>query len=164
MLARQSQLVRLCWALTGDRHLAEDLAQTSLDRLWRRWAAVSQKGDAWPYLQRIAVSQAATWRRRRWHHAEAVSGEAPEPVSSAGDVFDAIDGRVDVAAWLARLAPRQRAVVTLRFLFDLSIPEDADLLHCSQGTVKSQTSKALAALRESATKEPHRQHDRGGTR
>jgi RNA polymerase sigma factor, sigma-70 family len=136
----------MCWALTGDFGRGEDLAQASLQRLWPRWASVSATGDPWPYLQRIAVSQAATWRRRRW------LGETPWAVlpdrGDATDHADSIAGRRTVQQWLDTLPPRRRAVIVLRFLVDLSVDETADRLGCSTGTVKSQTAKALGKLRD----------------
>lgn len=147
--ARQGALVRMGWALTGDRQLGEDLAQAALDRLWGRWTAVSAAGDPWPYAQRIIVSLASTWRRRRWRTAEVPRGDLPD-YSSGHDEFDAADVRALIAGWLAGLPARQRAVVVLRYLFDLSIDDTADRLRCSTGTVKSQTAKALNRLRATA--------------
>jgi RNA polymerase sigma-70 factor (sigma-E family) len=144
--ARQSALLRLGWALTGDRHLGEDLAQATLDRLWARWPRVSRRGDPWPYAQRVAVSLAATWWRRRWRHVEVVSGELPDAPGDANEIA-AADTRDMVERWLATLPRRQRAVIVLRFLADLSVDETAETLHCSPGTVKSQTAKALDRLR-----------------
>lgn len=143
---RQAGLVRLGWALTGDRHLGEDLAQATLDRVWARWARVSGRGDPWPYAQQVAVSLAATWWRRRWRHVEVVGGPSPEAPAATDDFADA-DTRDMVAQWLATLPRRQRAVVVLRFLADLPVDETAEILHCSPGTVKSQTAKALGKLR-----------------
>jgi RNA polymerase sigma-70 factor (sigma-E family) len=142
---RWPQLVRLAWALTGDRHLGEDLAQATLDRLWRRWPKVSVGGDPWPYTQRVAASLASTWRRRRWHGelATADVGEA----RSSGEPADPVLNRDTVGRWLAELPRRQLVVVTLRFLADLSVDETATIAGCSPGTVKSQTAKALAHLR-----------------
>jgi RNA polymerase sigma factor (sigma-70 family) len=68
-------------------------------------------------------------------------------VGAAHDDVGEVDTADGVERWLALLPPRQRAVVVLRFLFDLSVADTADLLSCSAGTVKSQTSKALATLR-----------------
>jgi RNA polymerase sigma-70 factor (sigma-E family) len=141
--ARQVTLVRLGWALTGDRQLGEDLAQATLDRLWVRWARVSGRGDPWPYAQRVAVSLAATWWRRRWRHVEVVGGSLPDAAAGT-DEFAAVDATDMVARWLARLPRRQRAVVILRFLVDLPIDETAEVLHCSAGTVKARPRKHSA--------------------
>jgi RNA polymerase sigma-70 factor (sigma-E family) len=139
-------LVRLTWALTGDLHLGEDLAQASLDRLWRRWSKVSAGGDPWPYTQRIAVSLASTWRRRRWR-TEIVTADVADTPAVDKEPADALHDRDTVLRWMSALPPRQRAVVTLRFLCDLPVEETGVIVGCSPGTVKSQTAKALAHLR-----------------
>jgi RNA polymerase sigma factor (sigma-70 family) len=72
---------------------------------------------------------------------------AVTPDRGVGDPSDAAARRVDLAAALALLAPRQRAVIVLRFYLDLSEVETARMLGCAVGTVKSQTSEALARLR-----------------
>lgn len=143
--SRRGSLVQLGWAMTGDRHLAEDLAQATLDRLWRRWDRISAEGNVWPYAQRTLMSISATWWRRRWR-AEYPVETLPE-VSSGRDLADEQDTRQIVHGWLRGLPSRQRAVIVLRFLTDLSVEQTAQVLGCSTGTVKSQTSKALAGLR-----------------
>jgi RNA polymerase sigma-70 factor (sigma-E family) len=156
--SRQGSLVRLGWALTGDRHTGEDLAQACLSRLWPRWERVASAGDPWAYTQRIAVTLASTWRRRRWRSSEQPAGIAPPGTEAfatvSGDGFEDSDTRSVVAGWLRQLPARQRAVVALRFMFDQSIEETAAVLRCSPGTVKSQTSKALATLRSLAGPDP----------
>ncbi|MEO7131057.1 MAG: sigma-70 family RNA polymerase sigma factor, partial [Dermatophilaceae bacterium] len=87
----------------------------------------------------------ASWWRRKWN-GEVATEELPEsghPDAGAGRV----DERADLWTALGRLPKRQRAVVVLRFYEDLSEADTADLLQCSVGTVKSQSSKALAKLR-----------------
>lgn len=142
---RQASLVQLASALAGDRQLGEDLAQAALARLWPRWRKVSATGDPWPYLQRITISVASTWRRRRWR-TELVTDKVPEPVAADSEPSPAV-ADLTVAKWLALLPPRQRAVIVLRFLADLSVEEAAGILGCTQGTVMSQTAKARNRLR-----------------
>ena len=146
----ESSLRRLCWALTGDRHTGEDLAQATLERLWKHWGRVSRAGDPWPYTQRIAVSLMSTWSRRKWRRAETPRQVLPDP-GSAHDFADELAELDRVARWLDRLTARQRATVVLRYLCDLSVDETAVLLGCSAGTVKSQTNKALQLLQSNAT-------------
>jgi RNA polymerase sigma-70 factor (sigma-E family) len=143
---RQAALVRLGWALTGDRQAGEDLAQMALDRLWSHWPRVSSTGEPWAYAQRVAINLAATRRRRRRHRAEVLTASVPDQ-RACPDESDGTDLRQTIEGWLHRLPAGQRAVVTLRFIFDLSIQETANILQCSPGTVKSQTAKALAHLR-----------------
>lgn len=160
---RQVQLVRMGWALTGDRQLGEDLAQTALQRLWPRWDRVSARGEPYAYVQRTMINLWSSWRGRRWRQVERTV-EAPPERQSDADV-DRLDANDEVDRWLARLPPRQRAVVTLRFLLDLSVDDTAERLGCSSGTVKSQTAKALEHLRvlaPSIAVDPTGHH-RGGT-
>jgi RNA polymerase sigma-70 factor (sigma-E family) len=143
VLRRRAQLIRLAWAITRDRELAEDVTQIALERLWRRWATLPvADAERWAYAQRVLISQVSTWRRRLWTRNEIPTGSMPQ------QVHEAPDGDVpEVLRWLADLPPRQRSVVVLRYLSDLSIEETARVLGCSAGTVKSQTSKAMVRLR-----------------
>jgi RNA polymerase sigma-70 factor (sigma-E family) len=148
VVARQAELARLGWALTGDPQLGEDLVQSALQRMWPHWSRVAAAGDPLAYTQRIMVNLWSNWRSRRQWQVERV-GESPADLPSSLDPTTAVDDKDSVDSWLAHLPPRQRAVVVLRFLLDLGVAETADRLGCSPGTVKSQTSKALDALRQS---------------
>jgi RNA polymerase sigma factor (sigma-70 family) len=91
------------------------------------------------------VRTALAWRRRRWH------GEVPTsplPDAAGGDAVTAIAGRDRLQRALLLVPPRQRAAVVLRFYEDLTEAETARVMGCSVGTVKSQTAKALARLRQ----------------
>lgn len=143
-LHRRGQLIRLAWAITGDRELAEDITQISLERLWSRWDSLpTADAERWAYAQRVLMSQVSTWRRRLWTRREVPTEPLPEAtaaVPGAGETRWVVE-------WLDDLPPRQRAVVVLRYLSDLSVEETARVLGCSAGTVKSQTSRAIAKLR-----------------
>jgi RNA polymerase sigma-70 factor (sigma-E family) len=145
MVARWPELVRLGLALTGDRWLAEDLAQTALASACRSWWRVSRAEDPDAYVRRILVN-ASNRRFRRRRPAE----EARElPESAVADPADGVGQRSDLMAALRELPPRQRAVIVLRYWADLSDAQVADLLGCSEGTVRSQAWRALAKLRVS---------------
>jgi len=139
--ARSTRLLRTAYLLTRDHALAEDLLQTSLTKAWFSWSRIN--GDPEPYVRKILVNTFASWWRRRWNGEHAYA-EPPEP--EAGSHDDA-DGRHDLWTAMGRLPRRQRAVIVLRYVEDLSEAETARLLGVSPGTVKSQTSKALAKLR-----------------
>lgn len=147
--ARWPALVRFAWTLTGDRGTAEDVVQTALLKVWRRWRSV-RSGSAEAYV-RAAVVNTVISRARRRRVLETVwpSSRAPEP-ASGGDLAE--EHAVADAVWaeLSRLPARMRAVVVLRFLEDLSEAATADLLGCSVGTVKTQTNRAMTRLRERA--------------
>ena len=142
--ARQRDLLRRAWLLTGDWAAAEDLVQSSLLRVWPRWARVSATGQEDAYVRKVMLNVYLSGRRRRWTR-EAPTAELPERVSDEG--YADVEARVILAQVVAALPRRQRAVIVLRFVEDLSESQTADALGCAQGTVKSQTSKALATLR-----------------
>ena len=137
---RSVALLRTAYLLTHDRQLAEDLLQTALARAWPRWSKIDESPEA--YVRKILINTYATWWRRRWR------GELPtdEPPETAHVDEDGASSH-DLRQALARLPRRQRAVLVLRFFEDLSESETALIMECSVGTVKSQTSKALAKLR-----------------
>lgn len=147
--ARGPALLRLGWLLTGDADAAEDLAQEALARLVRHWDRVSRDGNPEAYVRTSMRSiWIDSWRRR---HGWSVSPMDTVPDAGASDpAIDAVPSRQAVVAALARLAPRQRAVLVLRFYEDLTEVATAKALGCSASTVKSQTREALANLRRLA--------------
>ncbi len=161
--SRSRGLLRTAYLLTNDNHLAEDLLQTSLAKAWSSWGRVETSPDA--YVRKILVNTYATWWRRKWN-GEDPTEELPEQVVELGEPGTTHDLKTAIA----RLPKRQRAVVVLRFFEDLSEAETARLLDCSVGTVKSQTSKALAKLRIDPTVSSgsegsaNQQFDEGATR
>lgn len=140
-------LYRVAVALTGGHHAAEDLLQECLIRTYVRWATV--RGDPAAYVRRAMYhTQVSVWRRRRLVR-ELPADAAPEG-TDRGDEVGATDERLALRQALLRLGPRQRAVLVARYFEDLSEQDTADLLGCSTGTVRSQTHRALARLRELA--------------
>jgi RNA polymerase sigma-70 factor (sigma-E family) len=143
--SRWPGLVRLAFGLTGDRWLAEDIAQTALARAYVAWRRVSQADDPDAYLRRILVN--ASHRRFRRRRVTEQPGDPPEtPVDGPAEL---VGDRSAVLAALSQLPPRQRAVIVLRYWADLTDAQIAATLGCSPGTVRSQASRALAKLRES---------------
>ena len=144
---RGQALQRFGYALTGDWALAEDLLQTALARAYPRWSRI-QRDDPEAYVRKIMVNTWSSWWRRRWR-GEVPSGQLPD--AAGPDNYSSVDSRQALRAALAKLPPRQRAVVVLRYHQDLSEAQVAELLGVTVGTVKSQGAKALAALREHST-------------
>lgn len=144
VVARGPSLHRTAILLTRDHHRAEDLVQTALARAWGSWDRVHSDHEA--YVRRILVNEFASSWRRRWND-ERPSEVLPEVATA--DHGDAVTDRSTLVAALALLPRRQRAVVVLRFFHDYSETMTADALGVTVGTVKSQTSKALATLRVS---------------
>lgn len=143
--ARSTALLRLAYLLTRDHALAEDLLQTALTKSWFAWSRID--GEPEPYVRKVLVNTFASWWRRKWN-GEIAGGELLDLEGDAApDAYAGSDTRADLWEAMGRLPRRQRAVIVLRFVEDLSERETADLLGVSPGTVKSQTSKALAKLR-----------------
>jgi RNA polymerase sigma-70 factor (sigma-E family) len=146
--ARSPSLLRTAYLLTHDRGLAEDLVQTALTKTWFAWDRLND--DPVLYVRRVMVTTSVSWWRRRWT-GEVPTEALPEPQARAG--LDAAAGQ-DLWTALGRLPSRQRAVIVLRYYEDLSEEDTAGLLGCSIGTVKSQSSKALAKLRQDTALQP----------
>lgn len=142
--ARYPALVRTGYLLVGDRGRAEDLVQSALYRCYRRWEQLREPDAAEAYVRTTMVRLASRWSRRRWHgeHPSDLSAR-DEPVRTGPDP----DAAIDTTRALATLTAAQRAVLVLRYFDDLSEARTAELLGCSIGTVKSRTSRGLAALR-----------------
>lgn len=143
--ARQRALLRTARMLTGDEQLAEDLVQTTLERVWPHWQRVAGDRDPDAYVRRVMVNTYSSWWRRKWRGEQSTS-DLPE-ITTANDDFARADLTDALRRLLPTLPPRQRAVLVLRYYEDLTEAATADVLGCSVGTVKSQTSKALARLR-----------------
>lgn len=152
---RQQSLMRSAYLLTGDAHQAEDLVQTVLTRVAKHWKKLARDGSPEAYARRSLINQHISWRRRR----RLVDLPTANPPDRGYDHGDESLHRITLQEALARLTPRQRAVLVLRFYEDRSVEETADLLGCSPGTVKSQTHYALGRLRALAPELADLLHD-----
>lgn len=141
--ARGGDLLRLAYYLVGDWHRADDVCQAALVRLYRAWSRVADYQDVEAYARRVVTNEARRWWRRPSRH-EDLPGEVPAP---SGDTLGAVDARDQIWRLLMALPKRQREVVVLRYLEDLSEEDTARVLQISVGTVKSTASKAMARLR-----------------
>jgi len=144
---RGQALSRTAYLLCGDHGAAEDLVQSALAKTAARWPTVHAAGSPEAYVRRVMVNERISWWRRR--HTEHPTRDLPDR-ASPGDESERVVHRMAIAAALAQLAPRQRAVIVLRFYEDLSEAETAAALGCGVGTVKRQTHDALARLRRIA--------------
>ena len=147
--ARSTALLRLAYLLTGDHGHAEDLLQTALLRAARHWRRV--RGSPEAYVRQILVNLSKDRIRllgRRLREAPLPDDvDRAGPVAASGGPSEQIDERRRVARAVTQLPIRQRQVVVLRFFEDLSVAQTAELLGCSEGTVKSHTARAVAQLR-----------------
>jgi RNA polymerase sigma-70 factor (sigma-E family) len=140
------ELFRLALLLTGgDRSLAEEAVSHAFVATLPKW----RKGevlDAVPYLRRAVANQVyGTFRRRRLERLEFARRDNREPTTQGESV---VDDRDVLWSALRLLPPKQRTTVVLRFYLDLSELEAARVLEVSVGTVKSQTARGLAKLRQ----------------
>ena len=147
VVARRGDLLRSATLLAaGDRHLAEDLVQLSLTRLYVSWHRLRAPEARYAYARRALVNALIDETRRPWRRREHSRAELPDvPEPWTGPDGDERLARLRPA--LAELPPRMRAAVVFRHLHEMSVAETADVLNCSPGTVKSQTSRGLDHLR-----------------
>lgn len=136
--ARAPALRRTAYVIVRDWHAAEDVTQLGFARLYVVWPRIrSETLEA--YARKVVVNEALGWLRR--HRRDLLTDSLPERAVSAEDP------QLDVSQALGLLPAQQRAIVALRFLDDLPVAEVARVLDVAEGTVKSQTSRALATLR-----------------
>jgi RNA polymerase sigma-70 factor (sigma-E family) len=140
---RLPALRRLALLLCQDRHRADDLVQQAVIKVYVHWAKASAADNIDAYVNAILVREFLHERRSGWTRRVSVTDQLPdEPILTADR-----DGLMDLQAAVAALPPGQRAALVLRYYCDLNVEQTAAALGCSTGTVKSQTSKAIAALR-----------------
>jgi RNA polymerase sigma-70 factor (sigma-E family) len=151
MTARRPSLLRTAYLLTGDRHTAEDLVQVAFAKLYLSWDRVQRRELVDGYVRRILVNEHSSLWRRAFKRREVVSDRLPEV-----HVADRHDdgGSAELWQFVQSLPRRQRAVIVLRYYEELSEAETADVLGISVGTVKSQASRALAAMRSRVQEHP----------
>ncbi|MFJ3304127.1 SigE family RNA polymerase sigma factor [Streptomyces sp. NPDC086549] len=142
--ARSGHLYRSACLLTaGDTHLAEDLVQETLGRLYVRWGRVSRVGNPAGYAQTVLTRTFLAHQRRR-SSTERATDALPDVPYSTGDT----PLRLTLLQALARLPAKDRAVVVLRYWEDRSIEETADAMNASSAAVRTRCVRALGRLRE----------------
>lgn len=139
--AARPRLRRLAYSLCGDWHAADDVVQTALAKLYVAWPKVSRATDQDAYVRRTVVRTTIDEGRRPWRRERSgLDGhDRALPGSRADD-------RHDLVAALQELPEMQRKTVVLRHWIGMSVAEVADELGITEGTVKSHTSRGLAAL------------------
>jgi RNA polymerase sigma-70 factor (sigma-E family) len=137
-------LLRFARALVGDLGLAEDLVQEVLIKLDSSWAKTADITDLDAYSRRMIVNQHLSWGRK-WFRVRPVAA-LPEP-APAPDIADSLADRWELGGGLAKLPPRQRVALVLRYYGGLSDAQIAAHMGCSQSTVRSHISRGLASLR-----------------
>lgn len=150
--ARQRALMRTAYAVLGSWSAAEDATQTTMTQLYVHWPRIQPGAvDAYARTTLVHTCFRMSTKRRR---------ELPTEAVPDGTVLDPDHSEhADLLEALAALSTRDRAVLALRFLDDLPVAEVAATLRLPEGTVKSQTSRALERLRAALESTPAH-HDR----
>jgi RNA polymerase sigma-70 factor (sigma-E family) len=141
--ARLTSLRQLAFVLSRDWHQADDVVQGALTKLYLHWPKARAATSIDAYARTIVIREFLRQQRSSWTRLVSITGLLPDRPGTASDA----DAALDLGAALASLPVRQRATLVLRFYCDLSVEQSARVLDCSPGTVKSQTAKALKALR-----------------
>ncbi|MER8011495.1 MULTISPECIES: SigE family RNA polymerase sigma factor [unclassified Streptomyces] len=142
--ARAGHLYRSACLLTaGDTHLAEDLVQETLGRLYVSWGRVSRVGNPAGYAQTVLARTFLAHQRRRSSSERATDVLPDRAHDGTGDT----PLRLTLLEALSRLPAKDRAVVVLRYWEDRSIEETADAMHVSSAAVRTRCVRALGRLR-----------------
>jgi RNA polymerase sigma-70 factor (sigma-E family) len=145
-LRRADDAARLAYLLTGDRALAEDIAQDAFVRLAGRLVHLRDPGASDAYLRRTVVNLSRSYfRRKRVERAYLARAEGAFELERSS--HPSVEDRDLLWSAMTALSPRQRAAIVLRFYEDLSETQIADVLRCRPGTVKSLLSRGLHLLR-----------------
>ncbi|MFJ6082282.1 SigE family RNA polymerase sigma factor [Streptomyces sp. NPDC092369] len=149
VVGRWPRLLRTAFLLTGEQHAAEDLVQSTLEQVYVAWRRVDSADDPEAYVRRVMINAHARRHRKRLKEFLAPrddSGLARE-VADTGDRIAQADDRGALLTALAKLPPRQREAVVLRYWEDLTETQTARAMGCSVGSVKSNAAKGIAKLR-----------------
>ena len=141
--ARMVTLRRSAYLICGDWHMAEDAVAVALAKLYVHWAKASASTNLDAYVRKIVMRSIVDEWRRPWRRESPV-----EYVVSTESHPPPNEDRLLLIGALAKMPPRRRAVLVLRYFEDLSVEETAEALGINEGTVKSQTARGLAAMRE----------------
>ena len=137
--------VKLAVVMTGDQSAAEDIVQDAFLGLHRRWSALTDQDKALSYIRSCVLNGCRQLHRVRYRR-EKIVLDPPEDAESAEDLAILGEANRAVLAGIRQLPPRQREAVVLRYYLDMTEEQAAQAMGVSRGTVKSATSRGLAAL------------------
>lgn len=141
------KLTRTAYLLCGDWHRAEDAAQEALVKLYLAWPKVDRREGVMAYARRTLLRLLIDHSRRPWRR-EIAQPESLQLATPSADTSGQVNDRMVLVRALQQVSARRRACLVLRYFNDLSVSETARLLGCTEGTVKSQTSRGLEELRQ----------------
>ncbi len=145
--ARRDHARRIAYLLTSDWHKADDLAQIAFVKLYGAWGRIRDHRALDAYLRSCLVRSVVDESRRPWRRERTLEVLPENPDLDASDIAGLVSDRELLRQGLALIPPGQRAVLVLRYFEGLDVAAAAAALGCSEGNVKSQTARGLAALR-----------------
>jgi RNA polymerase sigma-70 factor (sigma-E family) len=143
--ARRTVVRRTAYLLCGDWHRADDLTQIAFVKLYGAWNRIRDRGALDAYVRSCLVRASVDESRRPWRRERAVEAVPDQPARS--DTASTVADQELVRAALEKVPLGQRTVLVLRFFEGLDVAATAAALGCSEGNVKSQTARGLAALK-----------------
>ncbi|MEV8548398.1 SigE family RNA polymerase sigma factor [Streptomyces glaucescens] len=149
VIGRWPRLMRTAFLLTGEQHAAEDLVQSTLERVYVAWRKVGSADEPEAYVRRVMINTHARKHRRRLREFLAPKDDSglAHDQPDTGDRIAQADDRNALLTALAGLPVRQREAVVLRYWEDLTETQTAEAMGCSVGAVKSNAAKGIAKLR-----------------
>jgi RNA polymerase sigma-70 factor (sigma-E family) len=152
---RLDRLLRYATALTCDPYLAQDVVQDVLLRAQRHWARIEAMHAPDAYVRRMITNEYLSWRRRRAARTVASTHRALDALGTpVADPANQYAERDAMRSRIAALPRKQRAAILLRYYEDCTDAEIAEVLGCTDGTVRSHISRALATLRANESHAP----------
>jgi RNA polymerase sigma-70 factor (sigma-E family) len=147
--ARRDQVRRAAYLMCGDWHRADDLTQIVFVKLYGAWSQIRDYAALDAFVRRCLMRATVDESRRPWRreHATAELPEVADISPVAGDIASGVVDREIVRLALEQIPAGQRAVLVLRYYEGLDVAATAAALECSEGNVKSQTARGLAALK-----------------
>jgi len=142
---RRDRVRRTAYLICGDWHRADDLTQIAFVKLYGAWQGIRNRAALDSFVRSCLVRAAVDESRRPWRRERAV--EVLPEVPDVSDLSDLVADRAVIRQALEEVPPGQRAVLVLRYFEGSSVAEVARILDCSEGNVKSQTARGLAALK-----------------
>jgi RNA polymerase sigma-70 factor (sigma-E family) len=145
--ARRDRVRRTAYLLCGDWHRADDLTQIAFVKLYGAWSGIRDYGALDGFVRRCLMRAAVDESRRPWRREHTVD-DLPDTPAPTLDLASVVADRQLVRTALGEVPPGQRAMLVLRFFDGLDVAATAAALECSEGNVKSQTARGLAAMKQ----------------
>ncbi|ACV81362.1 SigE family RNA polymerase sigma factor [Nakamurella multipartita] len=145
--ARRDRVRRTAYLLCGDWHRADDLTQIAFVKLYGAWSGIRDYGALDGFVRRCLMRAAVDESRRPWRREHTVD-DLPDTPAPTLDLASVVADRQLVRTALDEVPPGQRAMLVLRFFDGLDVAATAAAMECSEGNVKSQTARGLAAMKQ----------------